>query len=223
MGTSPNRSFAAVAVLVVTAAGCTAQPTADDRAAAGTSAGSSTTPPPPATTTTTSRKPVRLPPVTPPGTVLAAGRPAVIPAIGSVAPNSLVEVTATLDSRPITDADIQRLPLNEENKAQLRGKSFIFIRTTYVNLAGANLRDMSTVSLFPGTRSGGWPGALLMLGNQGVIEGCESGHPDETFNEVGAKLTNCEPHFGVADDPVVSLVHDDPPYSKEKPLTWRLG
>jgi hypothetical protein len=218
--TSRTAALAAAAVLAITGsvAGCTAQPAASDRPAR-TNAADTQAP----TTTTTPPRPVDLPPVTPPGTSLTVGQPAVLPAGGTVAPDSLVEVTATLDSRPITDAEIQRLPLNEENKAQLRGKVFIFIRTGYVNLTGADLTDMETVLLFPHTRSGGWPGALMQLGTEDLIADCASQRPDEALNQVGAKHTNCEPHFGVAEDPVVSLVYDDPPYSEAAPLTWRVG
>jgi hypothetical protein len=215
------RNFLVVAgLLVVAATGCTAQPSASGQPEERASVADSATHVP--TTTSTSPRPVKLPPVTPPGTVLRLGQAAVFPATGSVDEGSLVQVTVGLDSRPVTEADIRRLPLSKKDKAELRGKQFVFVRTDYVNLSGADIRDMDTVLLFPSTRSGGWAGALLQMGLADLVTGCKSGRPDETFNEVGATYSNCEPHFALVEDPVVKLVYDEPPYSEDAPLTWRV-
>ncbi|WP_158851333.1 hypothetical protein [Saccharothrix deserti] len=157
---------------------------------------------------------------TAPGTVLKLGEQGVIPVAGTYAAG-LIGLTVTVDSAPATQADIDGLPLKDKDKAELRGKTFFFIRQHVVNLDGTDLTDMVAPSLVAWTAGGDIPG-MLLGGTDGKVGDCE----DEVvslpeFSEKGASFDQCRLVFGEPGDPVASVRLTSPPYDSAKPVTWQ--
>lgn len=159
---------------------------------------------------------------TKPGTKLRFGQQAVVP-FYSYYDKGLLAVTVTVDSAPAPDADIDSLPLKDEDKAALRGKTFFFVRQHLVNLDGTNLAEIWAPTLEASTRSGGWPGTLLGVGDNSVT-GCDdpSTAPSD-FATPGATFDTCTLFFGTASDPIISLAYTEKPYEQAatRAVTWR--
>ncbi len=158
---------------------------------------------------------------TKPGTKLKFGEQAVIPVYSRYG-KGLLGRSATVETVKAADADIDGLPLKDEDKAKLRGKMFFFVKETLTNIDGANLTDVVPSSLTTSTKSGGWPGTLLGMGKI-EVPGC----PDRAYTRAkefatkGATYEQCHLYFGVASDPITVLTYTDKPYEKDKGVTWR--
>ncbi|MCE7003770.1 hypothetical protein LWC34_13170 [Kibdelosporangium philippinense] len=159
---------------------------------------------------------------TPAGTKLKFGAQAVIPAFSQYAKGNL-GYTVTVQSVKAPDADIDQLRLTDEDKAKLRGKNFFFVHSVIENLDGVNFADYQGPIFIAGTKSGGWPGSLLGIGEMSVT-GCEDvGFAPKDFTTKGAKYTTCTLFFGVASDPITKVSFVKEPYSTEdrQSVTWR--
>lgn len=157
-----------------------------------------------------------------PGTKLKFGEQAIVPFYSAYA-KGLVGITATVESVKAPDADIDGLPLSEEDKTALRGKNFFFVRTTMVDIDGANFEGVHSPTLSASTKSGGWPGTLLGVGDLSVT-GCDStSMAPSVFSTKGAKYEQCQLYFGVASDPVTSLAYTEAPYERAatRAVTWK--
>nr|WP_246481606.1 hypothetical protein [Amycolatopsis umgeniensis] len=157
-----------------------------------------------------------------PGTKLKFGEQAIIPFYSDYA-KGFVGLTVTVESVKAADADIDGLPLKDEDKAKLRGKNFFFVREKLTNVDGTNLAKVTTPVLSARTKSGGWPGSLLGMGNTDVT-GCEGGNiAPQDFSVKGAVFEACRLHFGSASDPIASLAYTSQPYESadSRAVTWR--
>lgn len=157
-----------------------------------------------------------------PGTKLKFGEQAIIPFYSHYA-KGVVGLTVTVESVKAPDADIDGLPLKDEDKAKLRGKNFFFVREKLTNVDGTNLAEVYAPTLSARTKSGGWPGSLLGMGNSDVA-GCEDEHfAPKDFSTKGAVFESCRLHFGVASDPITSLAYTSQPYESadSRAVTWR--
>ncbi|MBB2939641.1 hypothetical protein FHX82_006727 [Amycolatopsis bartoniae] len=222
MGTRPFRRFAVLAA-VFAVAGCTAT------TEGATPAPGVTTPPPSTAPTTTARPYATVTPVleltdrtTKPGTKLKFGEQAVVP-FYSQYDKGLLGLSVTVETKPAPDADIDQLPLKDEDKAKLRGKMFFFVHETLTNLDGANFTGVYAPILNVSTRSGGFPGTLLGMADHSV-SGCEDlAFAPEEFAAKGATFEGCRLYFGTSSDPVTSLTYTQKPYdsASSKAVTWR--
>ncbi len=157
-----------------------------------------------------------------PGTKLKFGEQAVIPFYSYYA-KGVVGLTVTVESVKAPDADIDELPLKEEDKAKLRGKDFFFVREKLTNVDGINLAEVTTPVLTATTKSGGFPGTLLGMGKHDVT-GCEDqSFAPKDFAAKGAVFEGCRLYFGVASDPITSLAYTEKPYERaaSRAVTWR--
>ncbi|WP_235783608.1 hypothetical protein [Amycolatopsis orientalis] len=157
-----------------------------------------------------------------PGTKLKFGEQAIIPFYSRYA-KGVVGLTVTVESVKAPDADIDGLPLKEEDKAKLRGKNFFFVREKLTNVDGTNLAEVTSPILTARTKSGGWPGSLLGMGKADVT-GCEDQNfAPKDFSVKGAVFESCRLHFGVASDPITSLSYTSQPYESadSRAVTWR--
>lgn len=159
---------------------------------------------------------------TKPGSKLKFGQQAVIPFFSHY-DKGLLGVTVTVESAPAQNSDIDALPLKDEDKAKLRGKTFYFARVKMTDIDGANFADVWAPTLTATTRSGGWPGSLLGASFPDVT-GCEGLSPaPKDFSTPGAVYEQCELFFGTASDPVTSLEYFDAPYEQpsSRAVTWK--
>jgi len=157
-----------------------------------------------------------------PGTKLKFGEQAIIPFYSRYA-KGVVGLTVTVESVKAPDADIDGLPLKDEDKAKLRGKNFFFVREKLTNVDGTNLAEVTAPILTAKTKSGGWPGSLLGMGDSDVT-GCEDQNfAPKDFSTKGAVFEACRLHFGVASDPITSLAYTTQPYESadSRAVTWR--
>jgi hypothetical protein len=221
-------ALAAVLVWSLTACTVTAAPAVNSPTSA--SAEKTGTPAPtPATPTTTEMPYLTVTPVlelndqtTKPGAKLKFGEQAVVPFYSRYA-KGLLGISVTVESVKAPDADIDQLPLKDEDKAKLRGKMFFFVKQTLTNLDGANFAEIQAPIISASTKSGGFPGTLLGMAKISVT-GCEEGSfAPSDFATKGAKYEVCRLNFGVASDPVTSLSYNDKPYERAdgKSVTWR--
>ncbi|WP_236793844.1 hypothetical protein [Amycolatopsis sp. GM8] len=159
---------------------------------------------------------------TKPGTKIKFGEQAVVP-FNSMYEKGLLGITITVDSAPAPDADIDNLPLKDEDKAKLRGKMFFFVRVKMVDMDGANFKEIFPPTLFPRTRSGGFPGVLIG-GASTDVTGCESeSMAPSDFSTPGAVFEQCELFFGTSSDPIVAVAYAQKPYedTSSREVTWR--
>ncbi len=135
----------------------------------------------------------------------------------------LLGITVTVDSVKAPDADVDGLPLKEEDKAKIRGKYFFFVKQTLTNIDGANLGGIQAPTLMATTKSGGFPGSVLSIGREITVTGCaERAFAPNDFTAKGAVYETCELQFGVPNDPIASLMYTGKPYdSADKSVTWR--
>ncbi|MFC3452534.1 hypothetical protein [Amycolatopsis speibonae] len=157
-----------------------------------------------------------------PGTKLKFGEQAIVPFYSRYA-KGVVGLTVTVESVKAPDADVDGLPLKEEDKAKLRGKNFFFVHEKLTNIDGTNLAEVTVPTLTAKTRSGGWPGSLLGMGKADVA-GCEDQNfAPKDFSVKGAVFESCQLHFGVASDPITSLAYTSQPYESadSRSVTWR--
>ncbi len=157
-----------------------------------------------------------------PGTKLKFGEQAIVPFYSRYA-KGVVGITVTVESVKAPDADIDQLPLNDEDKGKLRGKNFFFVREKLTNVDGTNLAEVHTPYLTATTKSGGFPGTLLGMAKVAVT-GCEEkSFAPKDFSVKGAVYEECHLHFGVASDPIASLAYTDKPYESaaSRAVTWR--
>lgn len=223
----PRNLFAVVALAAFAATGCTTT-VAGQASGAGSLSTDSATPPPSAPTTTPRPYATTTPTLelndqtVKPGTKLKFGEQAIVPFYSAYA-KGLVGITATVESVKAPDADIDGLPLSEEDKTALRGKNFFFVRTTMVDIDGANFEGIHSPTLSATTKSGGWPGTLLGVGDLSVT-GCDStSMAPSVFSAKGAKYEQCQLYFGVPSDPVTSLAYTEAPYERAatRAVTWK--
>ncbi|QWF77721.1 hypothetical protein [Amycolatopsis sp. CA-230715] len=160
---------------------------------------------------------------TKPGTKLKFGEQAVIP-FNSYYAKGLLGVSVTVDAVKAADADIDSLKLKDEDKKQLRGKTFFFVHKVLTNVDGANLAEAQAPSLWATTKSGGFPGTVFGIGSKTDVPGCtDNDFAPKDFSAKGARYETCDLMFGVATDPIVSLAYSKSPY-EDKPtrnVTWR--
>ncbi len=221
------KSVGVLAVIAIVSTGCSSlgngaagMPSVAPTSAGVASAATSTTPSKPYLTVTPTLELNDR--TTKPGTKLKFGQQAVVP-FYSYYDKGLVGITVTVDSAPALDEDIDYLPLKDEDKAKLRGKTFFFVRTKMVNLDGVNFADILPPTLTATTRSGGWPGALLG-GARVDVTGCDSvSAAPKDFSAAGAVFEQCQLYFGVSSDPIASLAYTEQPYERaaSRALTWR--
>jgi hypothetical protein len=159
---------------------------------------------------------------TKPGTKLKMGQQAIVPFHSRYA-TGLMGITATVESVKAPDADIDKLPLGDEDKGKLRGKNFFFVHISMVNIDGANFADIQPPNLTAGTRSGGIPGILLGLGDVSVTGCDDTTFAPKDFSTKGAKFDQCALRFGSPSDPITSLQYTNQPYetSATKAITWK--
>ncbi|MFC0104781.1 hypothetical protein [Kibdelosporangium aridum] len=159
---------------------------------------------------------------TPAGTKLKFGAQAVIPTFSRYAKGNL-GFTVTVESVKAPDADIDKLPLKDEDKAKLRGKNFFFVRAVLENLDGVNFTQYQAPLFTASTKSGGWPGTLLGLSKVEVSGCAEELFAPSDFTTKGAKFTTCRLYFGLASDPITSLKYTEKPYDRDnnKAVTWQ--
>ncbi|MEV7549344.1 hypothetical protein AB0N89_06945 [Amycolatopsis sp. NPDC089917] len=216
-----------IATAGVALVGCTPPAnTGQARSAAATPSGEAPASPSPTTTempylTTTPTLEVAGDAVKP-GTKLKFGEQAIIPFYSRYA-KGVVGLTVTVESVKAPDADIDGLPLKDEDKAKLRGKNFFFVHEKLTNVDGTNLAEVTAPLLTAKTRSGGWPGSLLGMGKADVT-GCEDQNfAPKDFSFKGAVFESCRLHFGVASDPITSLAYTTQPYESadSRSVTWR--
>ncbi len=158
-----------------------------------------------------------------PGTKLKFGEQAIVPFYSAYA-KGLIGLTVSVESVKAPDADIDGLPLKDEDKAKLRGKNFFFVRTSMVDIDGANFEGVYAPTLTASTRSGGWPGTLLGLGADISVTGCDkSSSAPSDFSAKGAKFDSCSLYFGTASDPIASLAYTQKPYetAATRAVTWK--
>jgi hypothetical protein len=229
MAIRPGVCAAVIAVVAFAATGCTEITTGTPSLTnVQTTAGQRTTAPTP-TPTTPEMPYLTVTPVleltdqtTKPGTKLKFGTQAVVPFYSRYA-KGMLGITVTVESAKASDADIDKLPLKDEDKAALRGKMFFFVRESMVNIDGANFTDIRMPFLSATTKSGGFPGTLLGMGSVEVT-GCDdpSAAPSD-FSVKGARFDQCNLQFGVASDPIASLAYTDKPYESAatRAVTWR--
>ncbi|MGW4128871.1 hypothetical protein [Amycolatopsis japonica] len=227
MPTRPRVRHAVVtAMLGAALVGCTAPQNVGQARSAGattsgeTSASESTTTPKPYLTTTPTLEVTGE--AVKPGTKLKFGEQAIIPFYSHYA-KGVIELTVTVESVKAPDADIDGLPLKDEDKAKLRGKNFFFVREKLTNVDGSNMAEVYTPILSAKTKSGGWPGSLLGMGDADVT-GCEDQNfAPKDFSTKGAVFESCRLHFGVASDPITSLSYTSQPYESadSRAVTWR--
>lgn len=159
---------------------------------------------------------------TKPGTKLKFGEQAVVP-YNSYYAKGLLGITVTVESVKAPDADIDNLPLKDEDKAKLRGKNFFFVRESLVNIDGANFAEIYAPLLHATTKSGGFPGTLLGVGKIEVT-GCDArSFAPKDFSTKGAKFDQCALHFGTPSDPIASMAYTAAPYESAatRAVTWR--
>lgn len=223
----PRNFLAVVALAAFAATGCTTT-VAGQASGAGSLSTDSATPPPSAPTTTPRPYSTTTPTLelndqtVKPGTKLKFGEQAIVPFYSAYA-KGLVGITATVESVKAPDADIDGLPLKDEDKAALRGKNFFFVRTTLVDIDGANFEGVHSPTLTTSTKSGGWPGTLLGIGDVSVT-GCDAtSMAPSDFSTKGAKFEQCDLYFGVASDPITSLAYTEKPYESAatRAVTWK--
>ncbi len=157
-----------------------------------------------------------------PGTKLKFGEQAIVPFYSAYA-KGLIGLTVTVESVKAPDADIDGLPLKDEDKTKLRGKNFFFVHTSMVDIDGSNFEGVWAPTLTASTRSGGWPGTLLGLGDISVT-GCDKGSTAPSdFSAKGAKFDSCQLYFGTASDPTTSLAYTQKPYetTATRAVTWK--
>lgn len=229
MSTRPRNQLAVVAaVLTFAVAGCTG----DTIAGTGTGSVQTTTQPSAPTITTPTTTPRPYATTTPtleltdeatkPGTKLKFGEQAIVPFYSTYA-KGLLGITVTVESVKATEEEIDKLPLKDEDKGKLKGKMFFFVKQTLVDIDGANFEGVTSPYLQATTRSGGFPGTLLGVGNHDVT-GCEAGSlAPSDFSVKGAKFEDCRLAFGTASDPIASLAFTTKPYESAatKAVTWR--
>ncbi|WP_038513148.1 hypothetical protein [Amycolatopsis japonica] len=227
MPTRPRVRHAVVtAMLGAALVGCTAPQNVGQARSAGaitsgeTSASEPTTTPKPYLTTTPTLEVTGE--AVKPGTKLKFGEQAIIPFYSHYA-KGVIGLTVTVESVKAPDADIDGLPLKDEDKAKLRGKNFFFVREKLTNVDGSNMAEVYTPILSAKTKSGGWPGSLLGMGDADVT-GCEDQNfAPKDFSTKGAVFESCRLHFGVASDPITSLSYTSQPYESadSRAVTWR--
>ncbi|SHG76103.1 hypothetical protein [Streptoalloteichus hindustanus] len=157
-----------------------------------------------------------------PGTRLKFGEQAVIPYYSSYA-KGLLGVSVTVDTAPVTEEEIGKLALKDEDKKKIRGKTFFFVREKLTNIDGANLTRIRVPSMHATTRSGGWPGSVLAVGRSVDVTGCqEEVFAPPSFSTKGAEYETCELMFGIISDPIVSFSYTKAPYedSPSHSVTW---
>jgi hypothetical protein len=159
---------------------------------------------------------------TAPGAKLKFGEQAVVPFYSHYA-KGLLGISVTVENVRARDSDIAHLPLKDEDKAKLRGKMFFYVHQKLVNVDGVNFAEIYAPTLEATTRSGGFPGVLLGMGNTAVT-GCD-GHSfaPSTFSTKGATFEQCTWFFGEDSDPIASLAYTDKPYetADTRAVTWR--
>jgi hypothetical protein len=156
------------------------------------------------------------------GTKLKFGTQAVIPTYSRYAKGNL-GFTVTVESVKAPDADIDKLPLKDEDKTKLRGKNFFFVRAELENLDGVNFADYQSPIFTASTKSGGWPGTLLGMSKVSVTGCSEDLFAPSDFSTKGAKFSTCRLYFGVASDPITSLKYTEKPYDRDdkKAVIWQ--
>ncbi|CAM3314753.1 hypothetical protein KIPE111705_01620 [Kibdelosporangium persicum] len=224
-----RRIIAALAVCAA-AAGCTTTVTATPVPAGdvGTTSTKSTTSRKPTATSTPQPYLTETPVLeineaaTKPGTKLKFGTQGVVPAFSRYAKGNL-GVTVTVESVKAPDADIDKLPLKEEDKAKLRGKNFFYVRAELENLDGVNFTGFQAPIFTASTKSGGFPGTLLGTSKISVTGCAEALFAPDTFTTKGAKFPTCRLYFGLASDPITSLRYGEKPYDRDpaKAVTWQ--
>ncbi len=227
MPTRPRVRHAVVAAALGAAlVGCTPPANTGQARTAATTSGETSASAPPTTTekpylTTTPTLEVTGDAVKP-GTKLKFGEQAIIPIYSDYA-KGFVGLTVTVESVKASDADINALPLKDEDKAKLRGKNFFFVREKLTNVDGTNLARVTAPILSARTKSGGWPGSLLGVGSS-EVDGCKGGSiAPHDFSTKGAVFEACRLHFGVPSDPIASLAYTSKPYETDdsRAVTWR--
>jgi hypothetical protein len=214
---------------VLALSGCTVTIDATPVPVAGAVTTPATTTPPKSTTTTPSTPYLTETPVlelndqaTKPGARLKFGEQAVVPFFSRYA-KGMLGISVAVESVEAPDADIDKLPLKEEDKAKLRGKQFFFVKQTLTNIDGTNFAEIQAPILSATTRSGGFPGSLLGLARIEVTGCVEQSFAPTDFATKGATFQTCRLQFGVASDPVTSIAYTNQPYerSSTRAVTWR--
>ncbi|MCP2259232.1 hypothetical protein LX15_002933 [Streptoalloteichus tenebrarius] len=160
-----------------------------------------------------------------PGTTVKFGEQAVIPYYSRYA-KGLLGVSVTVDTAPAKEAEIGKLPLKDEDKEKIRGKTFFFVHKKLTNVEGANLTGIQAPSLHATTRSDGFPGWVLAIGRSVDATGRQKQtFAPPSFSAKGAEYKTCELMFGTASDPIVSFSfsYSKAPYedSSSRSVTWR--
>ncbi len=161
---------------------------------------------------------------TPASSTLRFGDQAVVPYYG-LYDTGLLGITVTVDSRPVTDEDLDSLNLVAANRASVRGKTFHFARLHLVNVDGSNLSYADIPPL-----SGAWSRNVAGLGSfvsigagATTVADCAGLTSTAEFATEDAAVDACQPFVGEANDPIASISYAGQPYSAATAIMWQAG